>query len=155
MLTLATFSANNVALMVGGTGLYIQAFCEGFDDLPGIDPEIRKNISSSFMEYGFDWLYTEVKNKDPFYFLKGEIKNPQRMMRALEVIISSGKSILSFQEGAKKKRDFNIIKIGLELPRDQLNARIDQRVETMITSGLLEEVKVLLPFRTLNALQTV
>ena len=149
------FEHNESAVMVGGTGLYISAFCNGFDSIPRIDPVVRKSIISSFNEFGIGWLNSEIKERDPLYFSKGELKNPQRVMRALEVKISTGKSILEFQSGNKKKRDFKIVKIGLELPRDELKSRIDKRTDQMLESGLLEEAKNLFSSRGLNALQTV
>ena len=149
------FADSGHAVMVGGTGLYIKAFCEGLDTLPPIDPDVRKKISSTYQEMGFEWLHSEVEKKDSLYFSTGEIKNPQRLMRALEVKISTGKSILDFQSGKKKNRDFNIIKVGLELPRNELNARIDQRIDRMLASGLVEEARSLYSFKELNALKTV
>jgi len=145
----------DTVIMVGGTGLYIKAFCEGIDVLPAIDAAIRQTIISDYKQYGLEWLQQQVAQNDPVYFAKGEIKNPQRMMRALEVKLSSGQSITSFQTQQKKQRDFRIIKIGLELRKEELIQHINTRVEAMIDEGLLEEVKQLLPYRNYNALQTV
>ena len=100
-------------------------------------------------------LRSEIEKKDPDYFTTGEMENPQRMMRALEVKLSTGRSIRSFQSKEKKQRNFNIITIGLELPRDILYERINARVDTMMEMGLLKEAKALLPYKHLNALQTV
>ena len=141
--------------MVGGTGLYIKAFCEGLDKIPAIDPEIRKQIIDNYTKKGLEWLQLEIANKDSVYAQSGEMKNPQRMMRALEVIASTGKSILSFRNGHRQKRNFNVLKIGLELPKPVLDENIEHRVDQMMTEGLLEEVRGLLPFQELNALQTV
>jgi len=151
----AIFKNNDVAVMVGGTGLYVKTFCNGIDEVPVIDPAIREKIIADFEWEGLEWLQNEVEKNDPLYFEKGETKNPQRLMRALEVKLSTGRSIIEFQTQQKKQRDFNIIKIGLELPKEQLHKNINSRVDTMIKAGLLAEVKKLLPFKKLNALQTV
>ncbi|UAY51134.1 tRNA (adenosine(37)-N6)-dimethylallyltransferase MiaA [Ferruginibacter albus] len=149
------FENNDHAVMVGGTGLYIKAFCEGMDAMPSIDPEIRNKIITDYETKGLAWLQKQAEDNDPHYYSKGEIKNPQRLMRALEVKLSTGRSILDFQAKNKKQRDFNIIKIGLQLQKEELYERINQRVDIMINDGLVEEVKALLPYRHINALQTV
>ncbi|UEG48708.1 tRNA (adenosine(37)-N6)-dimethylallyltransferase MiaA [Ferruginibacter lapsinanis] len=149
------FKTNDVAVMVGGTGLYVKSFCYGIDELPVISDEIRENIIAEYEFEGMEWLQKEVEKNDPLYFAKGEIKNPQRLMRALEVKLSTGKSIIEFQTQEKKKRDFNIIQIGLEMPREDLYQRINDRVDTMMQQGLLEEVRGLVKYKALNALQTV
>ncbi len=149
------FKKHDVAVVVGGTGLYVKTFCQGIDEVPVIDEKIRKKINAEFDWEGLEWLQKQVEKNDPLYYAKGEIKNPHRLLRALEVKLSTGKSIIEFQTQEKKKRDFDIIKIGLELPKDQLHKNINGRVDTMIKAGLLEEVKKLLPYKKLNALQTV
>ena len=149
------FTTHDTAIMVGGTGLYIKAFCEGIDALPEIDFSIRENIIISYHQHGLQWLQNEVEKNDPVYFSKGEIKNPQRLMRALEVKLSSGKSITHFQTQQKKERNFNIIQIGLELNREALEKNINQRTNQMMEDGLFNEVKKLQPYKKLNALQTV
>lgn len=146
---------HDVIVMVGGTGLYIKAFCEGLDEIPPVKPEIRKEVISKYEENGLLWLQKEVELKDPDYYKRGEIQNPQRMMRALEVIESTGESVLSFRKGKKAKRDFEIIKIGLELPKEQLHHNIHTRVDQMIKKELLTEVQALQPYKHINALQTV
>ena len=149
------FKTNDVAIVVGGTGLYINAFCNGIDEIPDADISIRNNIIKSYNENGLEWLQQQVKENDPIYFSTGEIKNPQRLMRALEVKLSTGKSIREFQKNNKVKRGFNIIKVGLELPKEELNRNIHHRVDMMMNDGLADEVKSLYSFRNLNALQTV
>ena len=149
------FKTNDVAIVVGGTGLYSKAFCEGLDDMPPGDPIIREKIISDFKKNGIEWLRNEIQQKDPHFFSSGEIQNPQRMMRALEVKQLSGRSITSFKTNPKKERPFNIIKIGLDLPRKELYENINSRVEKMFDEGLMEEARTLFPFRHLNALQTV
>lgn len=149
------FQKNDVMIMAGGTGLYIKAFCEGLDEIPAADPAIREKIMVEYEEHGLLWLQDELKKSDPEFFVVGEIQNPQRMMRALEVKQSTGKSILSFRNKTKIKRDFNIVKIGMNLERDVLHQNISERVDMMIKDGLVDEVKSLEGFRYLNALQTV
>lgn len=149
------FKNHDIVMMVGGTGLYIKAFCEGLDEIPLIDESIRKKIIDSWETHGLGWLQEEVKIKDPAFYKAGEIQNPQRMMRALEVVESTGQSILSFRRNEKATRDFRIIKIGLELPKEELHANINVRVDKMINDGLAEEVDSLRGSRDVNALQTV
>ena len=149
------FRGHDIVVMTGGTGLYIKAFCEGLDLIPEIPAAIRSRIVTGYEQKGMDWLQQEIGVKDPAFYTTGEIQNPQRIMRALEVMEATGHSILHFQKGNKARRDFAIIKIGLELPREELRQRIHTRVKQMINAGLVDEVKQLLPFRNLNALQTV
>lgn len=149
------FAANDVAVMVGGTGLYIKSFCEGIDEIAAVDPSIRANITDNYLANGMEWLQKEVQKNDPVYYSKGEILNPQRLMRALEVKLSSGRSITEFQTQQTKQRDFNIIKIALELPREELYNNINNRVDMMMAQGLLAEVESLQSKKDLNALQTV
>ena len=146
------------AVMVGGTGLYIKAFVEGMDQIPAVDPSIRIQIQQDLSSKGMDWLQAQVQAKDPAYWAQadqGEQQNTQRLSRALEVVIGTGQSILSFQLQSKKSRLFNIQKMGLEMPREQLYDKINQRVVQMVESGLEEEVNALRPQFHLNALQTV
>ena len=149
------FKRNDVAVMVGGTGLYIKTFCNGIDEVPVIDEKIRQKINADFEWEGLEWLQREVEKNDPLYYARGEIKNPHRLMRALEVKLSTGRSIIEFQTQQKKHRDFNIIKTGLELPKEQLHKNINGRVDAMMKAGFLDEVKKLIPHKKLNALQTV
>lgn len=149
------FEQKDSVVMVGGTGLYIKAFCEGLDDIPAIDPSVRKNITQSYEDNGLIWLQEQLKQKDPIYWDQAEQENPQRLMRALEVMEGLGKSILTFQCHQKKERPFKIRLIGLEMDRAVLYDRINKRVELMIVQGLKKEVESLLPQFSLNALQTV
>ena len=150
------FKSNSVAVMVGGTGLYIKSFCEGIDAMPGIDPALRNSIIADYEKKGLAWLQEEVANSDPEYFAQTHEKNnPQRLMRALEMVLATGKSITHFQSAQKITRPFNIVKIGLSMPREILNARINSRVDAMMEEGLLQEVTSLLPSAHVNALQTV
>ena len=149
------FQDHDIAIVTGGTGLYVKAFCEGLDEIPEVDGNIRSKIIQQYEEKGLSWLQEEVSVNDPLYYSAGEIQNPQRLMRALEVLLSTGRSIRSFQRQQPQERDFRIIKTGLELPREQLYQNINHRVDEMMKQGLLDEVKGLTPLRQLNALQTV
>jgi tRNA dimethylallyltransferase len=149
------FEKNNTVVMCGGTGLYIKAFCEGLDDIPSAGVEIKKMISENFNSKGLEWLQQEVKENDPLFWETGEVQNPHRLIRALEVVLSTGKSIQTFRQGTKKERDFDIVKLCLDLPREILYERINHRAGMMREAGLAEEARQLLPYKNLNALQTV
>lgn len=149
------FLTNDVAVVVGGTGLYVKTFCSGIDAVPVILPGIRADIINKYEMGGLEWLQMEVKKNDPIYFSKGEILNPHRLIRALEVVTSTGKSISEFQTQKNQTRDFTILKIGLELPREALYQRINSRVDQMMQQGLVDEVRGLITHQELNALQTV
>jgi tRNA dimethylallyltransferase len=149
------FKNHTIAVMVGGTGLYIKAFCEGIDEIPAIDKSVRQQVIDLYEAKGIEYLQNELAHKDAEFWKTAEQQNPQRLMRALEVLLSTGKSIRTFQKGKQEERPFNIVKIGLELPREQLYNQINARVEQMIEQGLLDEVKSLVQYKSLNALQTV
>jgi tRNA dimethylallyltransferase len=149
------FSATDTLVMCGGTGLYIKAFREGLDEIPVIDEGIRKKIIDDHREYGLSWLQKSVQQSDPLFYASGEMTNPQRMIRALEVIQSTGRSIISFRNQQKKQRNFQVLEFGIRLPRKELYHRINERVDKMMDAGLLEEVVSLLPYQHMNALQTV
>lgn len=151
----AILTRNESVVMVGGTGLYIRAFCEGIDPMPVINPNIRENIITQYEAKGLIWLQAELKHKDPDFWLTAEQSNPQRLMRALEVLTATGKSILHFRTAQKKNRPFEIIKVGLEMPIDQLTSRMNDRVDQMVKDGLFEEVKSVVNFKDKPALQTV
>ena len=149
------FSRYPVIVATGGTGLYIKALLEGLDPIPPVAEELRQAVITDYQTYGIEWLKKELQQKDPLFVLKGEMQNPRRMMRALEVVKETGKSILDYQSASRSSRFFSSICIGLELPRDVLYQRINQRVLTMMDAGLEAEVSNLLPLRAMNALQTV
>jgi tRNA dimethylallyltransferase len=151
----AIFNEHQSAVMVGGTGLYIKSFCEGMDTMPAIDPIVRENIIHEYATKGMSWLQEEVAKKDPQFWQVAEQENPQRLMRALEMILTTGISITEFRKAEKKVRPFKIMKIGLELPREILNQRINHRVDIMVNDGLVAEAEKLYPQRNNNALQTV
>lgn len=149
------FQTHPVVILAGGSGLYIKAICEGFDDLPTADPAIRERLNLELEENGLATLQERLKAVDPVYYNEVDINNPQRVIRALEVYESSGKTFSSYRTAKTNKRPFHIIKIGLDMPREILYDRINRRVDLMVKEGLVEEVKALLPSRQLNALNTV
>jgi tRNA dimethylallyltransferase len=149
------FVKRDIAIMCGGTGLYIKAFCEGLDDIPLTDEIVRQKILQNYKEKGKSWLQSAIRDIDPLYFDSGEMENPQRMMRALEVKQTTGHSILSFQHQEKRPRPFQVLIFGLQVNRKILYERINHRVDKMMDSGLLAEASSLLPVQHLNALHTV
>ncbi len=153
--TAQIFEKHDVAVMVGGTGLYIKAFTDGMDEIPEVPEAIHHEVISGYVTNGLEWLQQQVQEKDSQFFETGEIQNPQRLMRALEVWKATGRSIISFRKGEKAQRDFKTKKIALELPRPELHYQINSRVDKMIEHGLAEEVRSLIPYQHLNALQTV
>jgi len=149
------FTRRDVLVMAGGTGLYLKAFSEGMDAMPPAHEQLRAEIREKYRQNGLLWLQQQISLKDPEFDKLGETRNPQRMMRALEVMESTGRSVLSFRNTSPKNRPFRILSFGLQIPKDILYQRINERVDWMMESGLLEEVRSLLPFRDLNALRTV
>jgi len=149
------FSKKEIAIMVGGSGMYVDAVCNGLDDFPEIDPKYRENIKKEFEKKGISFLQEEVEKEDPEYFNIVDRQNPQRLMRALEVIYATGRTFSSFRVKKTVDRPFQVLKIGLEMERPLVYERIDQRMDLMIEEGLFEEAKRLYPLKHLNALQTV
>ena len=149
------FERKDSLVVVGGTGLYIRAFCEGLDEVPPADPDVRDEVARGFASGGIQWLQEEIRLKDPAFYERGEIQNPHRLMRALEVVRSTGRSIFSYRKSTPKQRPFSIRKYGMQLPKEVLMQRIRSRVEEMIRKGLVEEVRSLLPYRAAGPLQTV
>lgn len=146
---------HDIVVAVGGSGLYVQALCEGMDTLPEANEELRQSLKERLEREGLEPLFEELQRLDPNYAEVVDRHNPARVMRALEVCITSGKPYSEQRKGAKQTRPFNIIKIGTDLPRDVLYERINLRVEMMLKDGLVEEAQAMLPKRHLNALQTV
>ena len=145
---------NDLAILVGGSGLYVNAVCAGIDDIP-FDLEIREQLNKQLEEFGPTALREELKEKDPEHYARMNIKNPQRLIRAIEVCRITGKTYSSFRKNTVKKRDFNIIKIGLNAEKEIVYNRINKRVDLMMKEGLLDEVKSLEKSKDLNALKTV
>lgn len=152
---LQLFQTKDTVVLCGGTGLYIKALCEGLDEMPAVDPIINSSIHDQYQALGIDWLRDMLQKEDPVFFESGETENPARMLRALIFKLSTGQSITAFRSGNKKQRPFNIIKIGLELPRETLYNRINSRVDIMMQQGLMDEAKALYPKRHLKNLNTV
>jgi len=142
-------------ILVGGSGLYIDAVCNGIDNIPQTPKEIRDRINNKFSEKGINWLQEKVKKIDLDFYQKSDISNPQRLKRCLEVYQNTGEKISSFYKKERRKRDFKIIKIGISIEREKLYNRINQRVDQMIKNGLIDEAKKLFQHQKLNALNTV
>jgi tRNA dimethylallyltransferase len=149
------FSENMVSLMSGGSGLYIDAVCNGIDDIPDADPTIRDKFLKRYKDEGIEGLRDTLKLLDPEHFAKVDLNNYKRIIRALEISESSGRPYSSFLKKQKRERDFGIIKVGLERPRIDLYQRINSRVDEMVQRGLEDEAKGLYIFRHLNALNSV
>nr|WP_283413129.1 tRNA (adenosine(37)-N6)-dimethylallyltransferase MiaA [Algoriphagus winogradskyi] len=151
----ALFAQHKLVIMTGGSGLFADAVVNGLDEMPELDPKIRKEIIQEYEQKGLEFLQEEIAKNDPEYFEKVDQKNPQRLMRALEIWRGTGKKFSSFRVKSKKHRPFKVIKIGLERDREELYSRIDQRMDQMIEAGLFDEADALFGKRHLNALQTV
>jgi tRNA dimethylallyltransferase len=149
------FETNDYVWLVGGSGLYIDAVCRGIDNIPASNTELRENITKRYKEEGIESLHSELTRLDPDIINMIDIRNPHRVMRALEVCISSGKPYSFLRKNFEKSRSFNIVKIGLTIERDLLYERINMRVNKMMEAGLEKEARELYRFRELNALQTV
>lgn len=149
------YQNNDFAILVGGSGLYVDAVIKGFDEFPKIKTSVRAAVTFNYEQFGIEYLQTELQKLDPNYFEVVAKGNPQRMMRALEVCIGTGKPYSTFLNQKKNNRNFTPIFIGLEAERSVIYDRINQRVDCMIEEGLLEEVEKLVSFKNLNALQTV
>ena len=155
------FKTNDYVVLVGGSGLYVNAVLKGFDDFPDIESNVREEVNANYEKLGIDYLQEQLKKRDPNYFEKinnenpQTLLNPQRMMRFVEVCVGTGKPYSSFLNQKKNERSFTPIIIGLEADRNIMYNRINQRVDIMINEGLLQEAQVLYTHKELNALQTV
>ena len=149
------FANNRYALLVGGSGLYINAICEGFDNIPKPGEGVRQKLNDLYAQEGITVLQDTLKKADPGYYSQVDLNNPQRLIRALEVFETSGLPFSSYRNKELTSRPFNIIKVGLNTSRAELYDRINRRVDLMMEKGLLKEVTGLLPYRNLNALNTV
>lgn len=149
------FAKNSIQVMVGGSGLFVNAVLNGLDEFPEVKPEIRDMLNAQFNDMGLEHLQNQLKELDPIHYAKVALQNPQRVIRALEVCISSGKPYSSFLNQKEGSRNFTPIVIGLEAEREFMYSRINLRVEQMMSHGLLEESEKLYPYKNLNALQTV
>jgi tRNA dimethylallyltransferase len=149
------FQKYETLILCGGSGLYIKAVLEGFDEMPEIPSGMREQITEEYQSKGLQWLQEKVKVVDPDFFEQADINNPHRLIRALELFSASGLRPSQLRASEKRQHDFNIIKIGLELEREQLYSRINARMDAMIEKGLFDEARRFFPQRNLNALQTV
>jgi len=149
------FATHDAAVVCGGTGLYIKALCEGLDTMPAVSDEVVRDVNNEYETRGLQWLQHAVMEEDPDFYKEGEIKNPARLLRALIFKRSVGESIINYRTGEKKKRDFRIVRVGLELPREVLYERINMRIDKMMQDGLQDEVRNLYSLRHLKNLQTV
>ena len=149
------FTGNDFAILVGGSGLYINAVCQGFDNIPKAGEGIRQKLNNIFAEQGISVLQEALQKADPVYYSQVDLSNPQRLIRALEVFETTGQPFSSYRIQNIASRPFNIIKIGLNTSREELYNRINRRVDLMMDRGLLKEVEGLLPYRHVNALNTV
>jgi len=149
------FLKHQTVVMTGGSGLYIDAVCKGIDDFPTVDTEIRKTVTGWFESEGVEYLRRQLKILDPEHYAKVDLRNHKRIMKAIEVSLQTGKPYSSFLTAQERKRPFEIEKIVLNRPREELFERINLRTTLMMEQGLLEEVKTLYPFKHLNALNTV
>ncbi|CAA6829999.1 MAG: tRNA dimethylallyltransferase (EC [uncultured Aureispira sp.] len=149
------YQKNDIAIMVGGSGMYIRAVCEGLDVYPTVEETIRVQLNQLLEEEGIEALQEELKIADPIYYAKVDLSNPHRLIRALEIFRGTGEPFSSFQGKNKVQRPFKVIKLGIDWDRAELYDRINRRVDLMLEAGLLEEAEALYPQRALNALQTV
>jgi tRNA dimethylallyltransferase len=149
------FQAHDVVILAGGSGLFIKAACEGFDEFPNVKAGLRDKLNQELNEKGVGFLQEKLKIADPDYYAQVDLNNPQRIVRALEIFETTGKPFSSFRKSSLNKRPFSVIKLGLSLPREILYQRINHRVNDMVKLGLVEEAKSLLPYRHSNALNTV
>lgn len=149
------YQNKDIVIMAGGSGLFVRAVCEGLDKFPEIPTEIRESVNTLFKEQGLTALQEEVEKVDPEYYAKADTQNPMRLIRALEVFRASGQPYSGFRKAQKAQRPFQPIYIQLEINRKILYERINHRVDHMMARGLLKEVEELLPFKDMNALQTV
>ena len=149
------FQSHDYALLSGGSMMYIDAVCDGIDDIPTIDDHTRETMKRRLKDEGLEALVEELKRLDPEYYKIVDRQNPRRVVHALEICVMTGQTYTSFRKRSKKERPFRIIKIGLDRPREELYNRINARVDQMMSDGLLDEVKQLYPKKELNALNTV
>lgn len=153
------FRKKDMAILAGGSGLYINAVCNGFDEVPRANKDIRDKLTEAYKKEGIEYLQNTLKKLDEEHYRKVDLKNSHRLIRAIEVCMITGKPYSEFRKGQKQKRNFTPVKIGLKLDREKLYERINERVDVMMRSGLLEEAKALAPFRAggilPNSLQTV
>lgn len=149
------FAVYDDLVLCGGSMMYIDAVCKGIDEMPDVDLRIRESIKARVAQDGLESILPDLAKADPEYYDKVDKKNPARVVHGLEVFLTTGKPISSFRKSTAKQRPFEILKIGVDLPRKELYRRIDKRVDMMLDAGLVDEVRSFLPLRDCNALKTV
>lgn len=149
------FKTHDTVVAVGGSGLYVRALCEGMDNLPQADVALRDTLADRLQNEGVEALAEQLKELDPEYYNIVDRQNPARVMRALEVCLTSGQKYSELRSGERKERDFQIVKVGVTMPREQLYDRVNRRVDMMIDAGLEAEARAVLPYRHCNSLRTV
>lgn len=149
------FKESKTIILTGGSMMYIDAFCNGIDELPTIDPELRRNLKEKYENEGIESLRRQLKLLDPEFYKQVDLKNPQRVIHAIEICLMTGRPYSELRTNTRKIRPFNIIKIGLDMDRQQLHQRINNRVDQMMEKGLEQEARDLYPYKHLNALKTV
>ena len=149
------FQTHRVVVLTGGSMLYIDAVCNGFDDIPSVPADLREQVKAEYNTNGLAWLQSEVQRLDPAYWAEVDRQNPQRLLHCVEVCRAAGKPFFSFRSRTHAQRPFRIVKVGLTRPREELYTRINRRVEQMMAQGLLEEAQSVYPLRQRNSLQTV
>ena len=149
------FKEKDYVIMSGGSMMYVDAVCNGIDDIPTVDTATRSKVMREYEEKGLDYICGRLEELDPEYYSVVDKRNPKRVIHAVEICLSTGRTYTSFRVNAKKDRPFNIIKVGLTLDREQLYERIDGRVDRMVAVGLIQEAEKMYPYRNLNSLNTV
>jgi tRNA dimethylallyltransferase len=149
------FAQHEVLFMVGGSMMYLDSFCYGIDELPTVDPGLRDELMKHYKEEGIEAIRLQLKSLDPEYYAQADLKNHKRLIHALEICLMTGMPYSSLRTGMRRERPFQIIRIGLEMDRDELYERINRRVGDMMSRGLLEEARALIAHRHLNSLNTV
>ena len=149
------FKTHDTVVAVGGSGLYVRALCEGMDNLPQADAALRDTLAERLQNEGVEALAEQLKELDPEYYNIVDRQNPARVMRALEVCLTSGQKYSELRSGERKERDFQIVKVGVTMPREQLYDRVNRRVDMMVEAGLEAEARAVLPYRHCNSLRTV
>lgn len=149
------FNEKDYVIMSGGSMMYVDAVCNGIDDIPTVDTATRSKVMREYEEKGLDYICGRLEELDPEYYSVVDKRNPKRVIHAVEICLSTGRTYTSFRVNAKKDRPFNIIKVGLTLDREQLYERIDGRVDRMVAVGLIQEAEKMYPYRNLNSLNTV
>jgi len=154
-LTGKLFENHDILFMVGGSMMYIDAFCNGIDELPNIDPQLRKDLMKQYQNYGIESIRLQLKKLDPVFYRQVDLKNPKRVIHALEICLMTGKPYSLLRTNPRKKRPFNIVRIGLNMDRTELYERINKRVFRMMEDGLEKEALLLVDYQHLNSLNTV